>query len=67
MPGMNGYQTYLELKNIVPHLRALFVSGLPVTAEIHELCKAGVAEFLSKPFREEELIPALKRLAALVG
>lgn len=67
MPGMNGFQTYQELIRIVPTLRALFVSGLPMTAEVSEVCKSGAAEFLSKPFREEEIIPALKRLAKLVA
>lgn len=59
MPEMNGYEAYLEIRRMSNAVEFVMVSGLQVTPEINELCKADSVTFLSKPFHEEDLIAAI--------
>ena len=62
MPGLNGYEAYLQMKRLKPSVRVLFVSGLKITPEIRQLQQKGEVEFLSKPFLEQQLLEALQKL-----
>lgn len=67
MPRKNGYEAYLEIKAIKPHIGVLMVSGLKVTPEIKKLEESGEVCFLSKPFHEEDLISAFKTIQKKCG
>lgn len=56
MPRMNGYEALLKMREIRPDIGIIMVSGLTVTPEVDELRKRKEIEFLSKPFRELDLI-----------
>lgn len=63
MPNMNGYETILELRKIRPDIPIVVVSGLEIAPEVEELYKEGKVGFLSKPFREEDLIESFSKYA----
>lgn len=67
MPRMNGYEAYLEIKTLDPHVPVLVVSGLKMTPEVEVLHKKGEIDFLSKPFHEVELVKALKTVLGKKG
>ncbi len=62
MPRLNGYEVFMELQRMDPEVKVVMVSGLARTPEVEELCRSGEIDFLSKPFRSEQLIPLLARL-----
>ena len=64
MPGINGYETLLELRKLKPGQPTVMVSGLRLIPEIEELWHKGEVEFLSKPFHESELIKVIKKLSS---
>lgn len=54
MPGMNGEQVYRELRNVLPDLRIIMMSGYDENASLAFL-EGGASEFLQKPFTLAEL------------
>jgi CheY-like chemotaxis protein len=54
MPGMNGEQVYLELRQALPDLRIIMMSGYGENASLSFL-EGGASEFLQKPFTLAEL------------
>lgn len=62
MPRMNGYEAFLKIKEMKPTIGVIMVSGLTVTHEVDELRKRREIEFLSKPFREVDLIKLINQL-----
>jgi len=62
MPGINGYETLLEIRKLKPGQPTVMVSGLRLVPEVEELWHKGEVEFLSKPFHESELIKAIHKL-----
>ena len=59
MPGMNGYEVYLELMKLNDKLAVVMVSGLKIISEIDKLRREGKIQFLSKPFHQVDLVKAL--------
>lgn len=60
MPGMNGLELQRELARTRPALPIIFITGhgdIPMTVRA---MKAGAVEFLPKPFREQELLDAIR-------
>jgi CheY-like chemotaxis protein len=61
MPGMNGFQLGHEALKLRPHIRVILVSGYPNPAaytaggEIHDF------DFLSKPYRIEDVLRLLAK------
>ena len=53
--GMNGYETYLELKKIKPNIKVIIVSGYVKNILIDKALKAGVINYLKKPYRINEI------------
>ena len=54
MPGMSGEQVFRELRNVLPDLRIIMMSGYDENASLAFL-EGGTSEFLQKPFTLAEL------------
>ncbi|WP_415909996.1 PAS domain S-box protein [Oleiharenicola sp. Vm1] len=71
MPRMHGAEVIRELRAIMPTLRIVYSSGFAggddMVAEVTELAAGEVNAFLPKPFREEELLEALRKAEAAAG
>ena len=61
MPNMNGYEAILAIRKIRPDIPIVVVSGLEITPEVEALTKSGEIGFLSKPFRESDLIESFTK------
>lgn len=65
MPEMNGLELVLELKRLgAPHPVIVLTGHADVTLAV-EAMKAGVVDFLEKPFAEEALLGAVRAALAL--
>ncbi len=60
MPGMDGGQTYLELKKIDPNLKALFCTGYMPDQVISALLEEEHLEAIQKPFNPESFIQLVR-------
>lgn len=60
MPGLDGLQTYAELKKLKPQVRVILSSGTIPEEEEEEMCKMGVAGVVSKPYSAGILLRAVK-------
>jgi len=61
MPGLSGLDLQRELKEAGIHLPVIFITGhgdIPMSVRA---MKAGAAEFLTKPFGEQELLDAISQ------
>jgi FixJ family two-component response regulator len=61
MDGLSGLDLQQELTNAGVHLPIIFITGhgdVPISVQA---MKAGAVEFLTKPFREEELLKAVRQ------
>ena len=63
MPELNGYETFLALRQIQPDLPVVMASGLGCIPEVEELRRKGEIEFLPKPYSEEQLVRIIERVA----
>ncbi|MEN8155005.1 MAG: response regulator [Acidobacteriota bacterium] len=59
-PGMNGYETYIKLKEIDPHIKVLLSSGYSEAENIKNAMKNGIDHFLKKPFSIDQLGKSVK-------
>jgi CheY-like chemotaxis protein len=60
MPGMNGAEAFVTLRQLYPELPVLFISGF---ADSHVLDRAvGAASVLRKPFRPAQLAAAVRSI-----
>ena len=60
LPGVSGLDFQAELAKADTHLPIIFISGhgdIPMTVRA---MKAGAVEFLTKPFREQDLLEAVQ-------
>jgi len=65
MPGLSGLELQSELSESNIHLPIIFLTGhgdIPMTVRA---MKAGAVEFLTKPFREQDLLAAIAQALAL--
>jgi PAS domain S-box-containing protein len=65
MPGMNGEETFRELRKRSPALKVILMSGYNEQEVTRSFVGRGLAAFLQKPFRAEELDGAVRRVLAL--
>ena len=65
LPKRGGRQVFFALREIAPHARVILVSGFIEPSERVELARAGVAGFLEKPYREEQLLETVTQVRAL--
>ena len=59
MPGMDGRQCFMKLKEIRPDVRVIMVSGFTHDSVIDDVMAQGAAAFLKKPYRRFDLASAL--------
>ena len=56
MPGLNGVETFLELKKIIPDSRVVLMTGFSVEELVEQAMEEGVFEVLYKPMPAEQVI-----------
>ncbi|MDI6794248.1 MAG: response regulator [bacterium] len=61
MPGMNGLETFLEVKNIRPQTVVVLMTAYATEAIIKEAIKEGVFDIIYKPFGVEEIIGVIEK------
>jgi CheY-like chemotaxis protein len=62
MPGMSGEETFRELRRIAPALTIILMSGYSEQEVTPLFAGRGLAAFLQKPFRVDELDAAVRRV-----
>ena len=60
MPGLNGVETYLEIKKISPESKVVMMTGFSVEALVKKALEEGVFAVLYKPLPVEQLLELLK-------
>lgn len=60
-PGMNGYQTFKEIKSRHPEQKALIASGFSESDEVKKAQLLGAGAYLKKPYTLQELGVAIKK------
>ena len=58
--GMDGLDTFLEIRKIHPQQKAIIVSGYSETARVKQAQDMGVSSYLSKPYTLDQLATAVK-------
>lgn len=64
MPGLNGKQTYAELKAIDPNLKVIFTSGDSEAEAATQADPNQRVTFLPKPYNAETLMQQVHRMMA---
>ena len=64
MPGVTGLELQAVLRDRMPHLSILFVTGYGEIPDTVSAMKAGAVDFLEKPVRSAELLEAIQRAVA---
>src|ERR1700726_1709765 len=59
LPGLSGLDLQRELAEAGVHLPIIFVTGYGDIPMSVQAMKAGAVEFLTKPFRQQELLDAI--------
>ncbi len=62
MPGMGGYRCLTELLKIDSTTRILIASGYGPVGQAQEALKSGAKGFISKPYRIEEMLTAIRKV-----
>lgn len=61
MPDMSGWDIFETLKKKIKNTKYVFLTVLPVSSErMEELKKAGISDYITKPFQNEDLITRIK-------
>lgn len=64
MPLMDGKETFAELRRIQPDVRVILCSGLLEHESTKQLKSQGLAAFIQKPYKVEELRETLRKTLA---
>jgi len=59
MPGMNGVESFIEIKKIKPHAKVFMMTGYSVEQLLEEALENGALGVMRKPFDVDELIAKL--------
>jgi two-component system cell cycle sensor histidine kinase/response regulator CckA len=59
-PGMDGLDTYKQIKSINPRQKAIISSGYSETARVKEAQNLGVGQYIKKPYTLEQIALAVK-------
>jgi two-component system response regulator AtoC len=62
MPGMDGLATLRKIKEIRPEIPVIMLSVVGKASTIVEAMNAGAADYVNKPFEEEELDLAIRKV-----
>ncbi|MBV8773449.1 MAG: response regulator transcription factor [Deltaproteobacteria bacterium] len=60
MPGVNGLELQARIKDQLPHLAVVFLTGQAEIPDSVHAMKAGALDFLQKPLAEQELFAAIR-------
>lgn len=60
MPGLNGVETYREIKKISPESRVVMMTGFSVEKLVKQALEEGVYAVLYKPLPVEQVLNILK-------
>ncbi len=60
-PGMNGYQTYKQIKEFCPEQKALIASGFSESVEVKKALELGAGAYIKKPYTLQELGIAIRK------
>ncbi len=61
LPGMSGIEVLRRIKEVSPDTEAIMVTALNDVRKAVEAMKAGAADYITKPFDEEDLRVALEK------
>ncbi len=61
MPQMNGLEAMRKIFSIDPHARVIMCSALGQQNLIVEAIRAGVKDFIVKPFKPERMLSAIEK------
>lgn len=62
MPGMTGMDTIREIKRVNPKMRVIMITAFATVENAVDAIKGGVSDYMSKPFKIEQLLAAIRRV-----
>lgn len=63
LPDMSGWDIFQKLQKEKKGVKYAFLSAIPVSSErMSELKKAGVSDYITKPFEKEDLLARIKNM-----
>ena len=62
MPGMDGIETLARIRELYPRLPVVMLSVVARTTTIVEAMRLGAADYVNKPFEDDELDMVLRRV-----
>jgi two-component system response regulator VicR len=63
LPDMSGWDIFEKLKPSAGDTKFAFLSAIPVSSErMEELKKAGVSDYITKPFTKVDLVTRINRM-----
>jgi len=65
MPGMDAIELFDEVKEIKPDLPMIIVTAYGSLETAEEAMKKGVADFITKPFRKDNILFTINRVLEL--
>ena len=65
MPGMDGIELFDEVKEIKPDLPMIIITAYGSLETAEEAMKKGVADFITKPFRKDNILFTINRVLEL--
>jgi DNA-binding NtrC family response regulator len=65
MPGMDGIELFDEVKEIKPDLPMIIITAYGSLETAEEAMKKGVTDFITKPFRKDNILFTINRVLEL--
>lgn len=62
LPGMNGVETFIKIKEIEPRVKAIVMTAFSVEDLIEEALKQGAHLCIHKPFEPEKVIGIINKI-----
>jgi len=62
MPKMSGIDVLKEIKKIKPKIRVIMITAFATVENAVDAIKKGASDYISKPFRIEELLTTIRRV-----
>ena len=62
MPEMDGIQALKEIKKLDPNAKVIMCSAMGQQAMVVESIQAGAKDFIVKPFQEDRVLEAVKKV-----
>ena len=62
MPEMDGIQALKEIKKLDPNAKVIMCSAMGQQAMVVESIQAGARDFIVKPFQEDRVLEAVKKV-----